>query len=101
MARPCRSSPEPDLAIRISNLVVFARDHTCRRCRLEAGYAASVELGAVMTERFEIKREIAIIPPWAFVFAAIIFICVQVVFAAMVWTHADETPPLAVRVLIP
>jgi hypothetical protein len=54
-----------------------------------------------MTERFDIRREIAIIPGWAYVVSALIFVCVQFVFFAMVWTHTADTPPMVVRALFP
>ena len=50
-----------------------------------------------MRERFDLRREIAIIPVWAFVLAALIFVCVQVVFFAIMWTHTGLIP----RILIP
>ena len=50
-----------------------------------------------MRERFDLRREIAIIPVWAFVLAALVFVCVQVVFFSIMWTHTSLIP----RILIP
>jgi hypothetical protein len=54
-----------------------------------------------MRERFDIRQEIAIIPGWAFVVGALTFVGIQVLFLAVVWAHADKTPPIIVRALMP
>ena len=56
-----------------------------------------------MRERFDIRQEIAIIPGWAFVVAALIFVGMQVLFLTVVWTHADKTTMIvqAVMSLLP
>jgi Double zinc ribbon/Phospholipase_D-nuclease N-terminal len=54
-----------------------------------------------MTEGFDIRREIAIIPKWAFVVAALLFVVAAACFL-LIWPHAkpEEAPPIPLLILM-
>jgi hypothetical protein len=54
----------------------------------------------VRRERPGLKEEIAIIPPWAFVLAAIVFVLVPVCFFAFAWGHSPNRPGAVFQILI-
>jgi len=46
------------------------------------------------------KRELNVIPTWAFVVAAVLFICIPVVFFTFVWRNTVDLPPAPFQVLV-
>jgi hypothetical protein len=52
-------------------------------------------------DKFGIKREIAAIPGWAYVLAAVLFVGIQVTFLTLVWPADADGPGLFFRILFP
>jgi hypothetical protein len=55
----------------------------------------------VRKERPGIRQEIAVIPTWAYIVAAIVFVLIPVCFFGFVWPREDSPPSQFVRTLIP
>jgi double zinc ribbon protein/phospholipase D-like protein len=55
----------------------------------------------VQKERRDIRQEIALIPVWAFVLAAIVFVTVPSIFFGFVWPNEDQQPGPIFRLVIP
>jgi hypothetical protein len=51
------------------------------------------------SERFNLRTEVAVIPPWAIAIAAATFICIPVLFLTVVWRH-EPGPGIPFRFLI-
>jgi hypothetical protein len=47
------------------------------------------------------RREVALIPGWAFVLAALIFVCVPVLFITVLWREEPPGPGVFFRFLVP
>jgi len=56
----------------------------------------SVMNGPVGRERFNLRNEVAVIPPWAIAIAAVTFICITVLFDTVVWRHGGPTTPFRI-----
>ena len=55
----------------------------------------------VVREKSTFRREFAVIPPWAFVVAVLIFVCATVFFGVVFWPHkATEAPPVPFQLLL-
>jgi putative effector of murein hydrolase LrgA (UPF0299 family) len=55
--------------------------------------------GVENTDKFGIKRELTVIPGWAFVLAVAVFILVPALFFGLVWSHPSDAP-VPFRILI-
>jgi RNA polymerase subunit RPABC4/transcription elongation factor Spt4 len=51
--------------------------------------------------RFDIASEARVIPAWAYILAAVIFVGVQVIFHTLAWPSETNPPPLAIQILFP
>src|SRR5262245_30304537 len=109
MDRACNVHAGCFVASRLFDVVVHARDVSCRGCGLAPFQAASRRstlddgnlLGAEMTatqpntteHKSAFGRELGIIPGPAILIAVIVFICIPLVFWQLVWSQ--EPNPLA------
>jgi RNA polymerase subunit RPABC4/transcription elongation factor Spt4 len=51
--------------------------------------------------RFDVAAEARVIPAWAYLLAAVIYIGLQVSFHTVAWPSESNPPPLAFRILLP
>jgi len=51
-------------------------------------------------DKFGIKREIRVIPGWAFALAAIVFVLVPVLFFTVLWPRETDRPAVTFQILI-
>jgi RNA polymerase subunit RPABC4/transcription elongation factor Spt4 len=54
----------------------------------------------VVKEKSGLKKELAIIPGWAYVVAVIAFVCIASVFAWFVWPRQENAPPFPLQILV-
>lgn len=54
----------------------------------------------VVREKSTFKRELAVIPAWAFIAAALIFVCSTAFFGVMFWPHRPFVPPVPFQLLL-
>jgi hypothetical protein len=54
----------------------------------------------VYREKKGLKKELAIIPVWAYVLAPIVFVCIASVFGWFVWPHAENAPGFPFQIFL-
>src|SRR5262245_60724296 len=55
----------------------------------------------IRRERPGIRQEIAVIPTWAYILAAVVFVTIPFLFFGFVWPREDSPPSQFVRVVLP
>jgi RNA polymerase subunit RPABC4/transcription elongation factor Spt4 len=63
--------------------------------------APTITTGSRVPNRFDIASEVRVIPAWAYILAAVIFVGVQAIFHTIAWPSESNPPPLAIQILFP